>query len=251
MVKNIGSLFLCSSVALALGCGGESPFDNPYQSSVNEEDDSYTNDSYYDDTTDDSYDDTTSTGGSSFYDGTGGSTSDETSTGGSSVTTSCPEYESDTYVVTARDPEDGIGEITRTNVCVPEYGNIDSITLKYSMDSFIGEPTRQAVFKYEAEFSISQATWIAQVVDDTYGEPIIVNGREVYVSWSEGTWPEPYEGYGSDVTGSPSWDDVFGHYSSGLTLDTMLTETEAKNIYTDGFSLANLQMLEVNGVELH
>jgi hypothetical protein len=145
----------------------------------------------------------------------------------------------------ARDTN-GDGQVTQKNVCVPDLGVISSITLKYKISKFFGDPIRQAVFAYNADFSISSAFWVAQVMT-TSGEPVVVNGKLVYATWLEGSWPQPGGTFGTDSTGSPWWYETFSYYSGGTMRDGYVDETNAKAIYAAGFTLDHLQMVKING----
>jgi hypothetical protein len=178
-----------------------------------------------------------------------GGTAGAASNGGTAGTASNgPKCSTPTEIASnavARDMN-GEGLVTETNVCVPELGMISTITLKYKLSKFFGDPTRQAVFAYSADFSISNAFWIAQVMT-TSGDPVMVNGKLVYVSWLEGSWPPPGGTFGTDSTGSPWWYETFSYYSGGMTRDGYVDETNAKAIYAAGFTLDNLQMVKING----
>lgn len=145
-----------------------------------------------------------------------------------------------------RSGDEGVGEVTATAVCVPEHGVITTITLRYAMDSFFGEPTRQAIFSYDGDFEVVDAEWVVQVFG-LDGEPIEVDGEDVYVGWEEGVWAGSGDGFGWDSTGSPSWSETFAHYSPG---DAALTEfidaDAAKDIYRAGFTLDRLRFITVN-----
>ncbi|HKP56445.1 MAG TPA: hypothetical protein VJV78_06990, partial [Polyangiales bacterium] len=145
----------------------------------------------------------------------------------------------------ARDAN-GDGTVTQKNVCVPELGTISSITLKYKMSKYFGDPVRQAVFAYYAGFKISNAFWVAQVMT-TSGQPVMVNGKLVYVTWLEGSWPQPGGTFGTDSTGSPWWYETFSYYSGGAMRDGYVDETNAKAIYAAGFTLDRLRMVKING----
>jgi hypothetical protein len=167
-------------------------------------------------------------------------------TGGAAVGSndSCNEASIVSNDATARD-DTGRGEVTQSSVCVPGQGVVDDITLAYRMDSFFGEATRRAVFAYQADFSIGGAVWFAQVFS-TGGQPIQVEGKSVYVSWLEGSWPEPGGEFGVDSTGSPSWGEVFSYYANGAARTGYVPEAAAKTIYRDGFTLNRLRMVSIN-----
>jgi len=144
----------------------------------------------------------------------------------------------------ARDAN-GNGQVTQKNVCVPDLGMVSSITLKYKLSKYFGDPIRQAVFAYYADFNISSAFWVAQVMT-TSGAPVMVNNKLVYVSWLEGSWPKSGGTFGTDSTGSPWWYETFSYYSGGMTRDGYVDETNAKAIYAAGFTLDNLRMVRIN-----
>ncbi len=140
---------------------------------------------------------------------------------------------------------DGKGEVTQHDVCVPNAGVITKITLRYMMSSYFGDPIRQAVFAYYADFSIGDALWVAQVFT-TAGQPVMVNGKPVYVSWEEGSWPQPGGAFGSDSTGSPFWNSTFVFYDGGTQTTDYVDETNAKAIYQAGFTLDKLRIITVD-----
>jgi hypothetical protein len=155
----------------------------------------------------------------------------------------CSSPTSITNNAVARDA-DGKGQITQTNVCVPQLGVISSITLKYMLSRYFGDPARQAVFAYYADFSISDAFWVAQVMT-TSGQPVMVNGKLVYVGWNEGSWPKPGGTFGTDSTGAPWWYETFAYYSGDVKLDGYVDEVNAKAIYNAGFTLDRLRIVKV------
>lgn len=125
---------------------------------------------------------------------------------------------------------------------------VNSLTLGYEIDTFFGEPTRKAAFKWEGEGSISDVKWGAAVVDDE-GRQFTSGGSPVYMSWVEGTFEGPGEGFGSDVTGSPSWDSTFLFYDENENefLEGVPEET-AIDIFQADFTLDDLMILEINDV---
>ena len=180
--------------------------------------------------------------------GSGGAAGSSGAGGAGGGAVSAPKCSAPTVVASNAVPRDanGEGKVTQTDVCVPELGMISSITLKYKMSKFFGDPTRQAVFAYYADYSIYNAFWVAQVMT-TGGDPVTVNDKLVYVSWLEGSWPKPGGTFGTDSTGSPWWYETFSYYSGGMMRDGYVDETNAKAIYAAGFTLDNLRMVKVNG----
>jgi len=140
-----------------------------------------------------------------------------------------------------------LGEITVS--CDVEIDGllVDLITFHYDIDAFFGEPIRSAVFKWEGEGSIFDIEWGAAVMDGN-GNQYVVNNNPVYVSWEEGTFEGPGEGYGRDVSGSPSWDRTFLFFDeTEREFFEGVSEETAKNIYTSDFVLDELMILEING----
>jgi hypothetical protein len=176
--------------------------------------------------------------------GTGGSGAGGTASTGPKCTTT-------TQVTSDATPrnEEGKGQVTQKNVCVPELGLITSISLRYMMSTFFGDVTRQAIFAYYADFDISSAFWLAQVMT-TAGTPVMVGGKPVYVHWSEGAWPDAGGQWGIDATGSPWWYEVFAYWTSGDKLDGYVDETNAKAIYKAGFTLDNLRIVTVGDYDV-
>ena len=129
--------------------------------------------------------------------------------------------------------------------------NISNITVKYSISHFFGEPTRKAVMKWEGSGSIGDIKWAGQLLDND-GQAIMYNDRPVYCSYLVGTINGPGEGYGWDVTGSPSWEELFV-YLDNETLETSfdIPAADAKSLYIGDFVLGNLTILEVNRKKLN
>lgn len=124
--------------------------------------------------------------------------------------------------------------------------DVTSLTLGYEMDAFFGEPTRKAAFKWEGEGTIFDVKWGAAVIDEE-GRQVTFDGNPVYVSWEEGTFKGPGEGFGTDATGSPSWDKTFLFFDeSGPEFFEGIPEEAAKNIYTSDFTLSEMMILEIN-----
>lgn len=124
--------------------------------------------------------------------------------------------------------------------------SVDSLTLNYEMGVFFGEPTRSAVFKWEGSGNLFDVKWGAAVVNSDE-EQYLIDGNPVYVSWEEGTFNGPGEGYGSDVSGSPNWDKTFLFFDSdSVAFKDSVTEEMAKEIYNRDFMLKDLFVLEIN-----
>ncbi|UXP32921.1 hypothetical protein N6H18_02995 [Reichenbachiella agarivorans] len=139
-----------------------------------------------------------------------------------------------------------------TTECTYTLGDltVTSLTLRYELGIFFGEVTRKAVFKWEGLGSISGVLWGAAVINEN-GEHLTLDGNPLYMSWEEGTFEGPGEGFGWDVTGSPSWSDVFllldkskGEFYQGVDAEM------AKAIYKADFTLSDLIILNINGEKL-
>ena len=114
----------------------------------------------------------------------------------------------------------------------------------------MGDVTWTSVIKWEGTGGIYEFKWAAQVLDAD-NEPVTLNGQIVYCYINGGTFPDPGEGYGWDVTGSPYWDKVFKFYDSeNKELVNGINEEDAKAIYKADFVLGNIIVLEINDVKL-
>lgn len=128
---------------------------------------------------------------------------------------------------------------------------VSSLTLKYQLGILFGEVTRKAVFKWEGQGSLYDVYWGAAVLD-AQGNHLAVGGKPLYMSWEEGTFEGPGEGFGWDVSGSPSWSDVFLFYNEAEgTFYQGVDQTTAKSIYQSDFILGQMIVLELNDVPLN
>lgn len=128
---------------------------------------------------------------------------------------------------------------------------VSSLTLKYQLGILFGEVTRKAVFKWEGQGSLYDVYWGAAVLD-AQGNHLAIGGNPLYMSWEEGTFEGPGEGFGWDVSGSPSWSDVFLFYDeSEGTFYQGVDQATAKSIYQSDFILGDMIVLELNDVPLN
>lgn len=126
---------------------------------------------------------------------------------------------------------------------------IDSLTLRYEMDSFLGEPTRLATIAWEGTGGLYDVDWFAEVLTADGGSQYVnAAGQRVYASYRLGTVPDAGDGFGTDATGSPNWSETFVT-ATGAGEDLAefnVTEEEAKDIYRACFTLGNVHVLGIN-----
>jgi len=123
---------------------------------------------------------------------------------------------------------------------------ISQIVVKNSISHFFGEITWLSVIKWEGTGTLYDIKWAAELLDIN-GVPIQHNGRKVYCSILGGTIPDAGEGFGWDVTGSPSWDDVFMYYNEVTKeLESGISADDAQEIYKADFVLGNIIIMEIN-----
>jgi len=106
---------------------------------------------------------------------------------------------------------------------------------KYTISSLMGEPTEHYVFYYESLDDFTKITGIhlsAQVAVN--GTPI-----DAYIHFNP-LVEEPGQP-GWDVTGSPNWDSWMKSESG-----TFLSRERVRNIFKDGFSLTNMEVIEID-----
>ena len=141
------------------------------------------------------------------------------------------------------------GTLTATNT--PLYSDdvsINSLFLKYEMDSFIGEPMRKGTVSWQGEGSLYEIFWLAEVLDPSSGNQYVTaGGGRIYASYILGSYPDPGGEFGSDMSGSPNWSETFVIFNPASgEVEFGVSEAEAKAIYDGCFKLDNLTILGIN-----
>lgn len=117
------------------------------------------------------------------------------------------------------------GTLTKRNVSIKNC-NFSSLTVKYKVGSFFGEPTVNGAYKLtgsdNCKAHYNTTIWLKIQSGGSYG----------YIRLAP-TVPKTNEGYGYNVTGSPDWDDFICGYS-GNKKNNCMTEEQAKNLYKNG-----------------
>jgi len=123
---------------------------------------------------------------------------------------------------------------------------ISQIVVKNSISHFFGEITWLSVMKWEGTGTLYDFKWAAELLDINE-VPIQHNGRKVYCRILGGTIPDAGDGFGWDVTGSPSWDEVFMYYNEETKeLESGINTEDAQAIYKADFVLGNIVIIEIN-----
>ena len=95
------------------------------------------------------------------------------------------------------------GTLTNRNVNIPGCGTVDSVTVKYKIGAFFGEPTKQGNFKWSAANESAQRciNYSTSIYLRVQGQ----NGGSGYIKVSP-TVPKSGKGFGHfGVASSPSW----------------------------------------------
>lgn len=120
----------------------------------------------------------------------------------------------------------GQGSMTKHNVRI---GNCvaDSITIKWNLDSLMGEPTVNGSFQWEtnSQCSLPPSTTIWLKVEDEGGTSGYIDLRPVT--------PKANNGYGYNTTGSPNWNSILCG-SSGVHATKCHDEKTAKKVWKSG-----------------
>ena len=133
------------------------------------------------------------------------------------------------------------GTLTKTNVT--HYGcDISSITVKWSFRSLLGEPIRGGSYKWEAGYGTD---------DDclSYKDFIILkvqyNRDSNFYAWVDidPTVPKAGQGYAYNVSGSPSWDELFCGFNRNGEQYNCWSEEEAKTMWVDGFRVVDFKLM--------
>lgn len=125
--------------------------------------------------------------------------------------------------------------------------NVQSLTLRYEMSSYFGEPTRKAVISWTGSGAMSSLQWLAEVQDMQGRQYLATGGQRVFASYNVGSIKGPGEGFGTDSTGSPSWSQTFVTFDNAAGVANGISDTDAKNIYRACFKLANVRVVKLNG----
>jgi hypothetical protein len=140
------------------------------------------------------------------------------------------------------------GDLTATTVPVCEGSTrVTSLTLRYDMNAYFGEPTRRAVVAWEGSGALSSVQWLAEVQNAQGRQYVTASGKRVFASYLVGSIKGPGQGFGTDSTGSPSWSQTFVVYDPATGVANGVSDTEAKNIYKACFKLANVGLVKLNG----
>ncbi|MDH3700069.1 MAG: hypothetical protein OEU46_02045 [Alphaproteobacteria bacterium] len=127
------------------------------------------------------------------------------------------------------------GTLTGRSVNIPGCGVIDSMSVKYSVGTFMGGTTLAGVYKWTAgkksvERCINYST-------DIYLKVHGQNGRSGYIKVSPST-SKSGKGYGFDTTGSPDWNAFICNFRGG----NCLTANDAKNLIKSGYSITSFRV---------
>lgn len=127
------------------------------------------------------------------------------------------------------------GSMTLRNVSIPGCGTVESVTAKYSIGAFMGEPTVNGAFKWNAgsesvQRCINYSTSIYLRIQGP-------NGHSGYIKVSP-TVPKSGQDYGMNTTGSPNW-NKFICDSGG---NNCLSANDAKDFIKSGYSVAGFRV---------
>ncbi len=120
------------------------------------------------------------------------------------------------------------GSLSRNDFAVRDC-QVNSMTVKYDIGHFFGEPTVNGVFKWESGFGTDNdclpattTIWLKIQYQEAWGfirlSPVI---------------PKAGAGYGFNVTESPDWDDFICGFD-GDEKDGCMSEESAKEVYKNG-----------------
>lgn len=144
-------------------------------------------------------------------------------------------------------------ESVALNTPVQQGGTtINSLTFKTYMDTYFGDAIRRGTLKWEGVGSFSQIFWAAEVMDESgTRQYVTASGKRVFTSYLLGTWKGPGQGFGSDMSGSPWWHEVFKVYNPATNkFENGVSEAEAKNIYRTCHTLGNFRILGISGKDV-
>jgi hypothetical protein len=125
---------------------------------------------------------------------------------------------------------------------------VSSLTLRYDLGVYFGEPTRKAVVAWNGTGALSSLLWLAEVHSPQGRQYVTASGQRVFASFTVGAIPAAGGTFGTDSTGSPSWSQTFVTWDDGAGATAYgVTDTAAKDIYKACFSLENVRLVKLNG----
>jgi len=120
----------------------------------------------------------------------------------------------------------GSGSKTKYNVRIGNC-SADSISVKYKLDSLMGEPTVAGSFKWSgSNCNLPSSTMIWLKVENSYGGRAYVKLDPVV--------PNANAGYGYNTTGSPNWNSALCGYS-GTRARNCMGPSDAKELWKSGY----------------
>lgn len=135
----------------------------------------------------------------------------------------------------------GSGELTKRNLTYYDC-NLSSVTVKWKFSSLMGEAVINGSFSWEAGNGTKDN---CLKYDDFIILKVESNSNSNVYAWVKisPTVPKAGNGFGYNVSGSPSWDDIFcGFDGSGNKKDCFSTE-EAKSFWKSGFSVVDFRIM--------
>lgn len=105
--------------------------------------------------------------------------------------------------------------------------NVDSVTVKWKLESILGEPTVAGSFKWtgDSDCTLPSSTTVWLKVKD--------GSSYAHVKLSPAT-PDANEGYGYNTTGSPNWKKLLCGYRGTRKVDCF-SKSEAKDLWRNGY----------------
>ncbi len=128
------------------------------------------------------------------------------------------------------------GTLTNSNVSIPGCGSVSSVTVKYSVGSFMGEPTKQGIFKWSTANEATQRciNYSTSIYLRIQGQ----NGGSGYIKVSP-TVPKSGQGFGHfGIASSPSWSAFICDPGGNSCLSTK----DAKNLIKSGYSITGFRV---------
>lgn len=125
------------------------------------------------------------------------------------------------------------GTLTERNVQIGDC-LYSSVTVKYKLDHFFGEPTVNGSFKLQGDENCKLPIYTSILLK-------IENGNNYGFIKITPALPKINEGYGYNVTGSPNWSDYICKYRGSHKANCADKDT-AKEIYRTG-SVTSFDMI--------
>lgn len=146
------------------------------------------------------------------------------------------------------------GEVSRTGFSIGKC-NINSMTVKYELSTYMGEPTVGSNLKWTTGYSTDKSCLQGESFEIFIKASVGNYTGAFLIRAGEGTIPKGDGSYGyNPLSGSPDWDELLIPYDYGgvkafQTDRKFMAADKAKKIWKEGFKILGVVFIDKSGGE--